>query len=87
MKYVIEQRVKEIWQQTHTSEKLPKDLYAILLSPHNVLIGKAVWFWLSYLFIPPAPFHFSDGRKSVFDGEYLNSYQLQKAMSIIKQIQ
>ena len=30
--------------KTHTSEKLPKDIYAILLSLHTVLIKKAVWF-------------------------------------------
>ncbi|VTR67000.1 hypothetical protein DESC_580043 [Desulfosarcina cetonica] len=53
--------------KTHTSEKLTKGIYAFWLSPHTVLIGDAVWFWRSYLFIPIAPLHFIDGHISVLN--------------------
>ena len=55
--------------ETHTNLKSSKDIYVILLSPNTDLIGRAVWFWLSYLLIPIAPFHISNGRLNVLSGE------------------
>ena len=59
--------------ELHTNEKFSKDIFVILLSLNTDLIGRAVWFRLSYLFIPIAPFHFIDDRIKALNGEYLYS--------------